>query len=93
MVQALMLKVRDVRPKAEDFANLLLMLMQCSDRIPAVEEALRGDDGARKNSYSSTPKPQPIFIFILVSKDSPRHGHVTIGLNPLFFPNPSQPKK
>jgi len=37
MVQALMLKVRDVRPKAEDFANLLLMLMQCSDRIPRLK--------------------------------------------------------
>jgi hypothetical protein len=37
MVQALMLKVRDVRPKAEDFADLLFMLMQCSDRIPRLK--------------------------------------------------------
>ena len=92
-MQALMLKVRDVRPKAEDFANLLLMLMQCSDRIPRLKRLYAETTELAKTAIHLPLNPQPIFIFILVSKDSPRHGHVTIGLNPLFFPNPSQPKK
>jgi len=43
MVQALINKIRNLTPMptAEDFADLLFMLMQTSDRIPKLKELYR----------------------------------------------------
>jgi hypothetical protein len=37
VVQALIYKIRGLAPTAEDFADLLFMLMQASDRIPRLK--------------------------------------------------------
>jgi hypothetical protein len=41
IVQALIYKIRNLTPTIEDFADLLFMLMQASDRIPKLKGLYR----------------------------------------------------